>query len=160
MNQCLHDTESDIVMHFPILVLLATKRKSVELYGKRIVRQLWIRCCLWNTTQTELRPSNSSWVSKPAFSPLQSYVVEYNMVQFVFHLWHHQIMVLWLSMHIMINEWCFRPRFCTWRPFWARDNLIMPWRRIDRSTCWPAGQCATTVPRMPPIPWWPSSLGA
>ena len=27
----------------------------------------------------------------------------------------------------------------------------MPWRRIDRSTCWPEVQRATTVPRMPPV---------
>ena len=49
-------------------------------------------------------------------------------------------------------EWCFRP-------YWARDNLgecdefcceSCPWRRFDRSTCWPAVQHATTVPRMPP----------
>ena len=31
-------------------------------------------------------------------------------------------------------------------------NFVMnqcPWRRIDRSTCWPVVQRATTVPRMP-----------
>ena len=42
--------------------------------------------------------------------------------------------------------------------YWAGDNQgewddfcyeSCPWSRIDRSTCWSAVQCATTVPRMP-----------
>ena len=57
------------------------------------------------------------------------------------------------------NEWCFRPQFCTARLYWVGDNLgewdkfcyeSCPWRRIDHSTCWPAVQRATIVPRMPP----------
>ena len=53
----------------------------------------------------------------------------------------------------------FRPRFCTVRLYWAGNNLgesdefcydSCPWRRIDRSHCWPVVQHATTVPRMPP----------
>ena len=73
------------------------------------------------------------------------------------------------------NDWCFSPRFCTVRLNWAGDNLgewhefcyePCPWYRIDRSTCWPAVQRATTVPRMPPrvicckynqILWWANS---
>ena len=56
------------------------------------------------------------------------------------------------------NEWCFRPRFCTVRIYWAGDvgewDIIYescPWRRIDRSTCRPAVQRATIVLRMSPI---------
>ena len=46
------------------------------------------------------------------------------------------------------------------RLYWAGDNLgkwdefcheSCPWHRIDRSTCWPAVLCATTVPQMPPL---------
>ena len=83
-----------------------------------------------------------------------------------------------------MNKWCFRPRFCTVRLYWAGDNLgewVSGWlvflghdsalrlywagdnlgewdefcyvsgplRRIDHSTCRPAVQRATTVPRMP-----------
>ena len=57
------------------------------------------------------------------------------------------------------NYWRFRPRFCTVRLNCAGDNLgewdefcceSWPRRRIDRSTCWPAVQRATTVPQMPP----------
>ena len=45
------------------------------------------------------------------------------------------------------------------RLYWAGTNLgewdklcyeSRPWCRVDRSTCWPAVQHATTVPRMPP----------
>ena len=52
-------------------------------------------------------------------------------------------------------KWCFRPRFCTVRLYWAWDNLgywnlicyeSCPWCRIDRSTCWSAVQHATNVP--------------
>ena len=25
----------------------------------------------------------------------------------------------------MINDWCFRPRFCTIRLYWAGDNLVV-----------------------------------
>ena len=56
------------------------------------------------------------------------------------------------------NKWCFRPRFCTVKfilgrrqPGWMKWILLwtIPWRRIDRSTCWSAVQRATTVPWMP-----------
>ena len=58
-----------------------------------------------------------------------------------------------------MNVWCFRTRLCTVRLYWARDNLgewgvfcdeSHPWHRIDRSTCWPAVQRATTVHRCLP----------
>ena len=48
------------------------------------------------------------------------------------------------------------------RLYWAGDNQCdwdefyyesCPWRKIDRSTCWPAVQRATTVPRMP-VRWY------
>ena len=48
------------------------------------------------------------------------------------------------------NDWCFKPRFCTVRQYWAGDNLgkwdefcfeSCPWRRINRSTWWPVVQC-------------------
>ena len=58
----------------------------------------------------------------------------------------------------MGNECCFRPRLCTVRFNWAGDNLgwillwIMPLVQVlNRSTCWPAVQHATTVLRTPPI---------
>ena len=60
-----------------------------------------------------------------------------------------------------MNEWCFRPRFCTCKTIlgWGQPGLmgwislwIMPWCSINRSTCWPAVQCATTVPWMPSPP--------
>ena len=64
------------------------------------------------------------------------------------------------GIHIQgMNEWCFRPRFCTVRLYWAGDNLgewdefcyePCPWCRIKRSTCWSAVHRATTVPRMLP----------
>ena len=44
------------------------------------------------------------------------------------------------------------------RLYWAEDNLgecdefcYESWRSIDRSTCWPAVQHATTVSRMPSV---------
>ena len=46
------------------------------------------------------------------------------------------------------------------RLYWAGDNMgerdefcyeLCPWREIDRSTCWPAVQRATTGPLMPPV---------
>ena len=40
-----------------------------------------------------------------------------------------------------INEWCFRPQFCTTGLYWARD-------RIERSSCCHGVQHATTVPRL------------
>ena len=58
----------------------------------------------------------------------------------------------------MRNDWCFRPWFCTVRLYWARDNLgewdefcyeSCPCYRIHCSTCWPAVQCATTLPQTP-----------
>ena len=56
------------------------------------------------------------------------------------------------------NDWCFRPRFCIARLYWAGDLYewdefcceSCPWRRIDRSTYWPSVQ-RSTVPRLPPI---------
>ena len=54
------------------------------------------------------------------------------------------------------NDWCFRPRFCIVRLYSAWENLGVwvefcyescPWCRIDRSTCWPAVRCTSTVPR-------------
>ena len=57
------------------------------------------------------------------------------------------------------NGWCFRPPFSTVRLYWAGVNLgewdefcygSCPWCRIDRVTCCPAVQRATTVPWMPP----------
>ena len=58
------------------------------------------------------------------------------------------------------TEWCFRPRFCTVRLYWTGDDPgewdefcyeACHWRKIDRSTCWPGVQRATTVPRMSPL---------
>ena len=57
------------------------------------------------------------------------------------------------------NDWCFRPRLCTCKAILGRGqpalmrwiyNESCPWRRIDRSTCCPAVQHATTGPQMPP----------
>ena len=61
------------------------------------------------------------------------------------------------------NEWRFRPHFCTCKAILGRgQNGLMtwimfvmnhaPWCSIDRSTCWPAAQQATTVLRMPLSP--------
>ena len=59
----------------------------------------------------------------------------------------------------IIVTWCFRPRFSTVKAILGRRQPgrmrwifyePCPWCRIDRSTCWPAVQRATTVPRMPP----------
>ena len=58
------------------------------------------------------------------------------------------------------NEWCSMQRIWTVWLYWAGKNLgkwdefcfeSCPWYRIDLSTCWPAVQRATTVPRMPPL---------
>ena len=61
---------------------------------------------------------------------------------------------------LMLNEWCFRPRSCAVRLHWAGDNEIIfcyescPWCRIDRSTCWPSAQSATTIPWTSPHWCW------
>ena len=72
----------------------------------------------------------------------------------------HQLCVLnHIECSYLLNEWCFKPRFCTVNLHCAGDNLgewdefcyeSCSWGRIDRSTCWPVVQRATTVPRMPP----------
>ena len=78
--------------------------------------------------------------------------------------WH---VCLWLCIYRTIcllgnewmNEWYFRVLFCILRLYKAVNNLgqwdefyyeSCNWCRINCSTCWPAVQQATTVPRMPP----------
>ena len=49
------------------------------------------------------------------------------------------------------NIWCFRPRFCAVRLYWAVDYIgyygILLW--INHSSCWPAVQHAITVLWLP-----------
>ena len=60
-----------------------------------------------------------------------------------------------------MNDWYLLQYSALLRLYWAWDNLGQwdefcyepcQWHKIDRSTCWPAVQRATTVPRMPPVP--------
>ena len=61
------------------------------------------------------------------------------------------------AVKVLAEKWnkmigVFRPWLCTVKLYWAGDNLgeccyeFCTWHRIDRLTCWPVVQLATTVP--------------
>ena len=70
------------------------------------------------------------------------------------------VILIYIHMVNRMNDWCWgHDSALLIRIYWAGDNLCewdefcyesCNWRRIDRSTCWPAVLRATTVPRMLP----------
>ena len=68
--------------------------------------------------------------------------------------------VMYTTACVLLYKWydgCFKPRCCTVRLYWAKDNLgyrdefwyeSCPRFRMDHLTCWPAVQRTTSVPRL------------